>query len=223
VRAQKLLLDDLGVARLVAVAGPSFGGYQAFQWAVSFPEFMDGIVAAVSSPKGIGGATAVRDLTAQLANHANWNGGFYYDKGGIRSAMVDFRVATLRRYGIAQQLVGPYPDPVAREAAIRALAERWADAFDGNSLITLRRVAAEFDAEQHLSRIKAKVLYVLSTTDQLFPATIGPGVVESLRAAGVDTTYFELNSDKGHLASGVDAEKWAPVLREFLQRLTRPS
>jgi homoserine O-acetyltransferase len=223
VRAQKLLLDDLGVAHLVAVAGPSFGGYQAFQWAVSFPEFMDGIVAAVSSPKGIGGATAVRDLTAQLANHANWNGGFYYDKGGIRSAMIDFRVATLKRYGIAQQLVGPYPDPVAREAAIRALAERWADAFDGNSLITLRRVAAEFDAEQHLSRIKAKVLYVLSTTDQLFPATIGPGVVESLRAAGVDTTYFELKSDKGHLASGVDAEKWAPVLREFLQRLTRAS
>ena len=221
VRAQKLLLEHLGVAHLVAVAGPSFGGYQAFQWAVTFPDFMDGIVAAVSSPKGIGGATAIRDLVAQLATHPNWNGGFYYDKGGIRSAMTDFRVATLKRYGIAQQLVGLYPDPIAREAAIRALAERWADVFDANSLITLRRVAAEFDAERHLSRIKAKVLYVLSTTDQLFPATIGPGVVESLKAAGVDTTYFELESDKGHLASGVDAKKWAPVLREFMQRLMR--
>jgi homoserine O-acetyltransferase/O-succinyltransferase len=218
VRAQKLLLDHLGVAHLVAVAGPSFGGYQAFQWAVSFPDFMDGIVAAVSSPKGIGGANAIRDLTAQLANHPNWNGGFYYDKGGIRSAMIDFRIATMKRYGIAEQLTGL--DPVAREAAIRGLAERWADVFDGNSLITLRRVAAEFDAERHLSRAKAKVLYVLSTTDQLFPATIGPGVVQSLRAAGVDTRYFELESDKRHLASGAEAEKWAPVLREFLQGLT---
>src|SRR5229473_2045575 len=165
VHAQRLLLEHLGVRHLVAVAGPSFGGYQAFQWAVTFPDFMDGIVAAVTAPKGSGGERAIRDLIAQLAEH-------------------------------------------------------WADAFDGNSLITLRRVAAEFDAEQHLSGIKAKVLYVLSTTDRLFPAAIGPGVVERLKAAGVDITYFELESDKGHLASGVDAEKWAPVLREFLQGLT---
>ncbi len=219
VRAQRLLLEHLGVRHLVAVAGPSFGGYQAFQWAVTFPDFMDGIVAAVTAPKGSGGERAVQDLIAQLGQHPNWNGGCYYDKGGIRTAMIEFRVATLKRYGIEQQLMEPYPDPAARESALRMLAERWADAFDGNSLITLRRVAAQFDAEQHLSRIKAKVLYVLSTTDRLFPAAIGPGVVERLKAAGVDATYFELESDKGHLASGVDAEKWAPVLRGFLRRL----
>ena len=203
----------------MAVAGPSFGGYQAFQWAVSFPDFMDGIVAAVTAPKGSGGERAVRDLIAQLARHPNWNGGFYYDKGGIRTAMVEFRVATLKRYGIEQQLMEQYSDSATREAAIRMLAERWADAFDGNSLITLRRVAAQFDAERDLSSIKAKVLNVLSTTDRLFPAAIGPGVMQRLTAAGVDATYFELESDKGHLASGMDGEKWAPTLREFLRRL----
>src|SRR5216683_1386147 len=45
VTAEKALLDGLGVEHLVAVAGPSYGGYQAFQWAVSDPDFMDGIVA----------------------------------------------------------------------------------------------------------------------------------------------------------------------------------
>lgn len=219
VRAQRLLLDHLGVEHLVSVAGPSFGGYQAFQWAVTFPDFMDGIVAAVTAPKGSGGERAVRDLIAQLAKHPNWNGGSYYDTGGIRTAMIEFRIATLKRYGIEQQLMEQYHDPATRESAVRMLAERWADAFDGNSLIALRRVAAQFDAEQHLSRIKAKVLYVLSTTDQLFPAAMGPAVVERLTEAGVDTTYFELESHKGHLASGADAEKWAPMLREFLQRL----
>jgi homoserine O-acetyltransferase/O-succinyltransferase len=219
VRAQRLLLEHLGVKHLVAVAGPSFGGYQAFQWAVTFPDFMNGIVAAVTAPKGSGGDRAVRDLIAQLAKHPNWSDGFYYDKGGIRPAMVEFRIATLKRYGVAQQLTERYPDPTAREAAIRMLAEHWADAFDGNSLITLRRVAAHFDAERHLASITAKVLYVLSTTDQLFPAAMGPEVVERLKAAGTDTTYFELESDKGHLANGVDAEKWAPILRQFLERL----
>ena len=42
VAAQKALLDSLGVEHLVAVAGPSYGGYQGFQWAVAYPDFMDG-------------------------------------------------------------------------------------------------------------------------------------------------------------------------------------
>src|SRR4029077_6915855 len=36
--AQKALLDTLGVKHLVAVAGPSYGGYQAYQWAVAYPD-----------------------------------------------------------------------------------------------------------------------------------------------------------------------------------------
>src|SRR5476651_2190227 len=47
VNAQKALLDGLGVRHLVTVAGPSFGGYQTFQWGVTYPEFMDGLVAVV--------------------------------------------------------------------------------------------------------------------------------------------------------------------------------
>ncbi len=50
VTAQKLLLDHLGVTHLRAVVGPSYGGFQAFQWAVTFPDFMDGIVPVVTSP-----------------------------------------------------------------------------------------------------------------------------------------------------------------------------
>ncbi|HXO92188.1 MAG TPA: homoserine acetyltransferase, partial [Stellaceae bacterium] len=34
VAAEKALLDSLGVKHLIAVAGPSYGGYQAFQWSV---------------------------------------------------------------------------------------------------------------------------------------------------------------------------------------------
>ena len=55
VNAQKALLDSLGVKHLVAVAGPSFGGYQTFQWGVTHPDFMDGLVVVVSAPKGSGG------------------------------------------------------------------------------------------------------------------------------------------------------------------------
>ena len=42
---------------------------------------------------------------------------------------------------------------------------------------------------------------------------------KSLRAAGVDATYFALESRHGHLASGADAAIWAPALAAFIQKL----
>src|SRR5580698_3157145 len=51
VSAQHRLLEHLGVTHLRAVVGPSFGGFQAFQWAVSFPDWMDAIVPVVTSPR----------------------------------------------------------------------------------------------------------------------------------------------------------------------------
>src|SRR3954471_24702446 len=125
VNAQKALLDSLGVKHLVAVAGPSFGGYQTFQWGVSHPDFMDGLVAGVSAPKGSGGEAAVKTLVDQLAKDPNWNGGWYYDKGGIQSVLTDMRIATLKRYGIDEQLAAQFPDKAAREAEIRKRAEAW--------------------------------------------------------------------------------------------------
>jgi pimeloyl-ACP methyl ester carboxylesterase len=50
VAAQKALLNHLGVRHLVAVAGPSYGGYQAFQWAVAYPDFMDAIAPVNTAP-----------------------------------------------------------------------------------------------------------------------------------------------------------------------------
>jgi homoserine O-acetyltransferase len=51
IATQRLLLDHLGIEKLVAVVGPSYGGFQAFQWAVNYPGAMKGIAAVVTSPQ----------------------------------------------------------------------------------------------------------------------------------------------------------------------------
>ena len=219
VAAQKLLLDALGVRHLVAVAGPSFGGYQAFQWAVTYPDFVSGVVPVVTAPRGSGGEAAVEALIRRFASDPGWNGGWHYDRGGIPRTMLALRIETLRRYGMNELLARTLPQPRGRDARIRALARAWARRFDPNSMVVLRRASVRFDAARDFGRIRAKVLYVLSRTDRLFPPSLAPGVMDGLARAGVEARYVEIDSELGHLASGPEAATWGPALRDFLATL----
>lgn len=218
VNAQRKLLDQLGVKRLVAVIGPSYGGFQAFAWGVQYPTFMDGLVPVVTSPASRTDSDPAA-LEERLATDPNWNGGWYYDKGGIGPTMAALREETLRKYGIEAELTPKFPDKAQRDAEIKRQAEKWAGEFDGNSMLVLGRCARRFNVTRNLDRIKAKLLYVLSSTDQLFPPTLAPKVMALLKQSGVDAQYFQLESPHGHLASGTDAKKWAPALDKFLRGL----
>ena len=207
VTAQHRLLEHLGVRHLRAVVGPSYGGFQAFQWAVTFPDAMDGIVPVVSSPRAQS-RDRVATLLARFEREPNWHGGDYYDTPGMGAALLALRVETLKRYGMN-----------ASEAEITRIATVWANEFDANSLLILGRAMESYDVTPDLHRIRVPVLYVLSRTDELFPPSLAPAVMADLRKAGVDASYFEIDSELGHLASGADAAKWAPALRAFMDRL----
>src|SRR5580698_10073442 len=144
VTAQKRMLDGLGVKHLRAVVGPSYGGFQAFQWSVTFPDFMDGTVAVVTSPK-----TAGTDRTGGLLKwfepDPNWNGGDYYQTGGVEKTLTALRVDTLTRYGMADSLAARLPTKAAADAELHRTAATWAAGFDANSLFILGRAIETFD------------------------------------------------------------------------------
>src|SRR6266513_5796783 len=99
VAAQKALLASLGVEHLVAVAGPSYGGYQAFQWAVAYPDFMDAIVPVNTAPWASANTDKqLAEVTAKLATDPEWHGGRYYGKAACKSVLTAIRVETLKRY-----------------------------------------------------------------------------------------------------------------------------
>jgi homoserine O-acetyltransferase len=221
VATQRRLLDHLGISKLVAIVGPSYGGFQAFQWAVDHPDAMKGIAAVVTAPKVPRERSEgnIARLLATLLQDPNWNGGDYYDVGGVLETMIQLRIATLKTYGIEAGLRDTMTGPDEIEAAIREQAIRWARDFDANSLVILAKALRTFDVTDQFGKIRAKVLYVLSRTDRLFPPELEPAVMDGLKAAGVDADYFLLDSDYGHSASGRDAQKWAPRLRQFMDSL----
>ena len=74
---------------------------------------MKGIAAIVTSPvvpreRADGN---VARLLATLSKDPNWNGGDYYDRGGVLESMIQIRSATLKTYGIETRLRDTMSDP----------------------------------------------------------------------------------------------------------------
>jgi len=222
VTAQRALLSNLGIDHLVAVIGPSYGGFQAFQWAVSFPEFVDGIVPVTADFKASSNSeVSLNALVHRLEANPNWHGGHYYEHGGVSETMTRIRFETLVKYGIPELLMNDFPDSGDREKEIVRMADKWAMEFDANSLIVLGRAMCRFNLQDKLSNIKARVLFVLSRTDEVFPPSLAVGAMTTLRQSSVDVEYFEIDSNLGHAASGLDGAKWAPRLTKFMDELFR--
>jgi homoserine O-acetyltransferase len=215
VATQALLMEAIGVRRLAAVIGPSFGGYQALQWAVMYPHMVERVVAAVSAPFNPAGAVTASRLLIALSSEPGWNEG-HPAPGAMLQFLARLRVDTLRRYGVDAELRPRFPDEAARGVELQRLACEWAQGFDAGSLVTLGQAAESFDLRPRLAEIRAPILWVLSRTDTVFSPALAREVAPLLDAAGVAWSYLEIDSEKGHFASGADAGLWAGTLREFM-------
>jgi len=83
----RLLTEHLGINHVVAVVGPSMGGMQALQWGVSYPEFMDSLVAMVPLAKTPAWTVSVLEATRKaIMLDPAWNQGNYTNppEQGIR-------------------------------------------------------------------------------------------------------------------------------------------
>jgi homoserine O-acetyltransferase len=219
VNAQHLMLCDLGVSQLTAVAGASIGGFQVFQWAVSYPEFMKGILALDTAPwDPMNVKDSVPELMATLSADPNWNDGDYYSSGGVTETLTKMRIATLHSYGIEEKLAKTHTSDEIEEL-IETTAREWAEEFDAHALIRQMQASGDFDLSEQLDRIRAQMFYVLCDTDELFPSSIGNEVVTALTSNGVNVTFHEISSDLGHYATTDEPEKWVPAAAEFLDQL----
>lgn len=216
VRAQFLLVQSLGVQRLHAVAGCSLGGFQAYQWAVDFPDRMTRVIATdTADHDSFDLAAAVPGLVQKFAADPGWNGG-RPGPGAMVEVLAAIREKTLIGFGLREKIALLTPDPEARERMLRDEAGQWAQVADPWALVSLHRTAAGFDVRSRLERIGVPVLVVMADTDLWYPPAVGRAQVDRLRAAGVDATYLEIHSMLGHYATTEEPGKWAAAAKAFL-------
>ena len=78
-----LLTSELKVVHLRAIIGFSMGAEQAFQWAVSYPDFADKIVATSGTAKTYGhGFVRLEGQITAITNDPAWAGGDYKEQPG---------------------------------------------------------------------------------------------------------------------------------------------
>lgn len=218
VRAQAQLLASLGIERLHAVAGCSLGGFQAYQWAVTYPDRMACVIATdTADHDSFDLASAIPPLLNRFEAVPGWATGHPEDEA-MQESLAALREEMLIGFGLREKIALRTDDPAVRAAMLKDEARSWAKVADPWSLVSLYRTAASFDVRARLDRVRAPILVVMADTDLWYPPAVGRAQVDRLRAAGARVTFLEIESALGHYATTEEPWKWADVAKAFLAR-----
>lgn len=240
---QKMLIDHLGIDRLLSVVGGSLGGHQAICWTIRYPSSVRSCVALATSPHLTSQALAF-DVVGRNAiiRDPHFAGGQYYDKPdkpavGLALARMLGHITYLSREAMAEKFHADKNKP--RDVAtafenrfsvgsyLAYQGGKFVDRFDANSYITLSMAMDMFDLGQNddaisttLTPVKANSLVISFTSDWLFPAFQSQQIVNALVANNKPVSYCNVVSTCGHDAFLLedDLPIYGELVRAFLHR-----
>ena len=179
----RLLTEDLQVKHLKAVIGFSMGAQQAFQWAVSYPEFMDRVVATSGTAKTYGhGYVRLEGEIAAITADEKFKGGDYTEEPqtGINAFGMVWAAWLYSPQWWRDELWRTNPKMgTTFEQVVDRFRTRFIPGADANNLILQMRTWETNDVgatpgfggdeKKALESIKAPFLFMPSMTDQYFP------------------------------------------------------
>ncbi|HYC13868.1 MAG TPA: homoserine O-acetyltransferase [Stellaceae bacterium] len=240
VRAQKRLIDHLGIETLFCVTGGSMGGMQVLEWAASYP---DRVFAAVPI------ATAARHSAQNIAFHEvgrqaimadpEWAQGNYLELGrrpsrGLAVARMAAHITYLseqalhRKFGRQlrnrEAVTYGFDADFEVESYLRHQGISFVDRFDANSYLYITRACDYFDlAAEHggvlanaFRGTRSRFCVISFTSDWLYPTPENRAIVQALNAVAANVSFVEIETDKGHDAFLLEEPEFFATLRGFL-------
>ncbi|SKB42377.1 homoserine O-acetyltransferase MetX [Sphingopyxis flava] len=223
VRAQAMLLDHLGIARLHAVIGGSMGGMQTLAWASAYPERLASAIVIASAARHSAQNIAFHEVGRQaIMADPDWQDGQYY--GGARGPTKGLAVARMAAHitylseaGLTEKFGRRLQARDAKsfgfdadfqiESYLRHQGLAFTDRFDANAYLYITRAMDYFDlAEAHdgqlanaFARAKdVRFTLVSFDTDWLYPTAESRRIVQALQSVGAAASFVELSAPFGH-------------------------
>lgn len=241
VAAQVRLIDRLDIPVLLAAAGGSMGGFQALQWAASYPGRVRGVLPLATSARTTAQMLAWNSIGRRaITSDPRWRGGHYYDgerpTDGLAVARMIGHITYLspesleRKFGRnlqGREAISYTPGPeFAIESYLDYQGESFNARFDANSYLTILKamdywdLAASYGSlEAALGRSQARWLLLSFTSDWLYPTSESALIANTLHSLGKPVQHFEIVSDLGHDAFLIEDNKVGPHIARFLAQL----
>jgi homoserine O-acetyltransferase len=231
VNVQKVLVDSLGITRLRAIAGPSMGALQAYQWAESYPDMVDRIMPVIGAAGGDPFLIAWLDVWSQPVRlDPQWQDGHYpEDAQPMQGLTAALKVVTLHANqtewaaSFGKAWADADRDP-AQALDHRFKIAAWLDDFaaaraavaDANNFLHLIRANQLAGADA--ARIKAPTLLLYSPADLLFPQPWIERTAAAIRANGTPVETAPLNGPNGHLNGVLHIAQASDRIAAFMAR-----
>ncbi len=238
VRLQKLVVDHLGIRKLLSVSGGSMGGMQALEWAVSYPDCVASAIPIATTARHSAQQIAFNEVGRQaIMSDPDWNEGNYYGaklpaRGLAVARMVghitymsddSMREKFGRRLRGKDQFGFDFSVDFEVESYLRYRGSQFVDRFDANSYLYITKAMDYYDVSSGygsltaaLERTTGRFLVISFTSDWLYPSYQSLEVVSALRGWNRDVAYCELPSNYGHDAFLVDVGEQSAMVRGFL-------
>jgi homoserine O-acetyltransferase/O-succinyltransferase len=238
VRLQKMLVDSLGIERLLSVAGGSMGGMQALEWALAYPDAVVSAIPIAATARHSAQQIAFNEVGRQaIMADPDWNAGDYYaSKPPARGLAVARMVGHITymsddsmREKFGRRLRGKenfgfgFDVDFEVESYLRYRGSEFVNRFDANSYLYITKAMDYFDLTNGRSTlaaafepVTARFLVISFTSDWLYPSYQSQETVRALRKRNCDVAYVELESNYGHDAFLVDVAEQSALIRGFL-------
>ncbi|MFQ5939139.1 MAG: homoserine O-acetyltransferase [Alphaproteobacteria bacterium] len=240
VRAQKLLLDHLGIDQLFCVTGGSMGAMQALQWAASYPERVFAAAPVAGAARHTAQNIAFHEVGRQaIMADPDWCGGDYLSQGkhprrGLAVARMAGHITYLsepalhRKFGRTLQdrqgVTYGFDADFQVESYLRYQGSAFVERFDANSYLYITRAMDYFDLVEEYGGVLARAFegtetrfcVISFTGDWLFPTSENRAIVHALNAVAANVSFVEIESDKGHDAFLLDEPEFRATLAGFL-------
>jgi homoserine O-acetyltransferase/O-succinyltransferase len=216
----RLVTEHLGIQHLRLVLGTSMGGMQAWMWGEQYPDFMDALVPIASQPSAISGRNWMyrRIGIEAIKNDPDWNNG-NYEKNPTHYIYTAPIAAMMTESPIHFQQVGPSRE--AMDALYRQMVEQ-AGKLDANNQLYATEAVMDYDPSKELEKIKAKLLAINFSDDEVNPPELGVVEREIKRIAGARLVMIPAGENtRGHFTYNL-AAFWKQHLAALMKELPPP-